>query len=219
MWNIDLVSICWSGRFPGEGNSYPLQYSCLENSMDREAWWTTLDPCKESYDHPRQHLESRDITLPTKVHIVKTMVFLIVMYSFESWSVKKAEHQRTDAFKLWCWRRLLQDPWTARRSNQSILKEVNREHSSEGLMLKFQYFGPLMWRADIEKYPDSGKDWGQEEKWEAEEEMVRQHLRPNGHEFEKLQEIVKDREAWCAVVHGVTKSWTQLRDWTTTIYT
>ena len=111
-------------------------------------------------------LQRRDITLPTKVHLVKAMVFPVVMYGCESWTVKKAEHQRIDAFELWCWRRLLRVPWTARRSNQSILKEISPEYSLEGLMLKLklQYFAT--WCEDIThwKDPDAGKDWGQQEK-------------------------------------------------------
>ena len=110
-------------------------------------------------------LKSRDITLPTKVHLVKSMVFPVVMYGCESWNIKKAEHQRIDAFELWCWRRLLRVPWTARRSNQSILKEISPECSLEGLMLilKLQYFGHLMLRTDsFEKDPDAGKDWTSE---------------------------------------------------------
>ena len=112
-------------------------------------------------------LKSRDITLPTMVHIVKAMVFPVVMYGCESWIVKKAEHRRIDAFELWCWRRLLRVPWTARRSNQSILKEISPECSLEGLMLKLklQYFGHLMRRVDsLEKTLMLGRDWGQEEK-------------------------------------------------------
>ena len=105
---------------------------------------------KKTYDQPRQHIKSRDITLPTKVHLIKAMVFPVVMYGCESWTVKKAEHQRIDAFELWCWRRLLRVPWTARRSNQSILKEISPEYSLVGLMLKLnlQYFGHLMRRID-----------------------------------------------------------------------
>ena len=105
-----------------------------------------LTPWKESYDQPRQHIESRDITLPTKVCLVKAMVFPVVMYGCESWTIKKAEHQRIDAFELCCWRRFLRVPWIARRSNQSILKEISPEYSLEGLMLKLklQYFGHLM---------------------------------------------------------------------------
>ena len=109
-----------------------------------------LTPWKESYDQPRQHIKKQNITLPTKVHLVNNMVFPVVMYGCESWTIKKAEHQRIDAFELWCWRRLLRVPWTARRSNQSILKEINPEYSLEGLMLKLkqQYFGHLMQKAD-----------------------------------------------------------------------
>ena len=105
---------------------------------------------KESYDQPRQNIKGRDITLSTKVHLVKAMVFPVVMYECEIWTIKKAEHRRIDAFVLWRWRRLLRVPWTARRSNQSILKEISPEYSLEGLMLKLklQYFGHLMWRAD-----------------------------------------------------------------------
>ena len=102
--------------------------------------------------------KSRDFTLPTKVHIVKAVVFPVVMYGCESWTVKKAEHRRIDAFELWCWKRLLRVPWTARRSNQSILKEISPEYSLEGLMLKFQYFGLLMKSRLIGKDPDAGKD-------------------------------------------------------------
>ena len=124
---------------PGEGNGKPLQYSCFENpmnSMKRQNDRTSSDSI----------LKRRDITLPTKVHVVKGMVFPVVMYGCESWTVKKAENQRTDAFELWCWRRLLRVPWTARRSNQSILKEISPGISLEGMMLKLklQYFGHLM---------------------------------------------------------------------------
>ena len=130
-------------------------------------------------------LKSRDITLPTKVHLVKDMVFPVVMYECESWTVKKAERQKIDAFELWCWRRLLRVPWTSRRSNQSILKEVSPGCSLEGLMLKLklQYFGHLIQRADsLEKDPDAGRDWGQEEKGTTEDEMVGWHHRLNGRE-------------------------------------
>ena len=119
-----------------------------------------LAPWKKSYDQPRQHLKSRKIILPTNVPIVKTMVFPVVMYGCESWTIKKAEHQKIDAFELWCWRRLLRFPWTVRRSNQSILKEISPGCSLEGLMLKLklQYFGHLMQRADsLEKTLMLGK--------------------------------------------------------------
>ena len=131
-------------------------------------------------------LKSRNITLPTKVCLVKAMVFPLVIYGCESWTIKKAEQRRIDTFKLWCWRRLLRVPWTARRSNQSIVKEIS-PGSLEGLMLKLklQYFGPLMWRTDsLEKTLMLGKDWRQEEKGTTEDEMVGWHHRLNGHEFE-----------------------------------
>ena len=128
----------------------------------------------------------RDITLPTKVHLVKAMVFPVVMYGWESWTVKKAERRRINAFELWLWTRLLRVPWTARRSNQSILKEISPGCSLEGLMLKLilHYFGHLMQRADSLENPDVGKDWGQEEKRTTEDEMVGWHHQPDGHEFE-----------------------------------
>ena len=124
-------------------------------------------------------LKSRDITLSTNVHLLKAMVFPVVMYGCESWTIRKTEHWRNDAFELWCWRRLLRVPWTARRSNQSILKEISPGCSLEGLMLKpkLQYFGHLC------KDPDAGKDWGQEEKGMTEHEMVGWHHRLNGHKF------------------------------------
>ena len=131
-------------------------------------------------------LKSRDITLPTKVHLGETMIFPVVMYGYESWTIKKADYWRIDAFELWCWRRLLRVPWTARRSNQSILKEINPEYSLEGLMLKLQYFGHLMHRADsLEKDCDSGNDWRQDKKVMTEDEMVGWHHQLNGHEFEQ----------------------------------
>ena len=132
-------------------------------------------------------LKSRDITLPTKVCLVKAMAFPVVMYGCESWTVKKDERWRIDAFELWCWRRLLRVPWTARRPNQSILKEISPGCSLEGLMLKLelQYFGHRMWRNWlIGKDPDAGRDWRQEEKGTTEDEMVGWHHRLNGHEFE-----------------------------------
>ena len=130
--------------------------------------------------------KSRDITLPTKVHLVKAMVFPVVMYGRESWTVKKAERRRINAFELWCWRRLLRVRWTARRSNQSILKEISPGCSLEGLMLtlKLQYFGHLMRRVDSLEKTDAGRDWGQEEKETTEDEMAGWYHRLNGHEFE-----------------------------------
>ena len=159
-------------------------------------------------------LKSRDITLPTKVHLVKAMVFPVVMYGCESWTIKKAEHWRTDAFELWCWRRLLRVPWTARRSSQSILKEISPEYSLEELLLKLQYFGHLMWRTDsFEKTLMLGKIEGGRREWQR-------MRRLNGitdlkdMSLSKLWEFVMDWEAWRATVHGVSKNQTRLSDWT-----
>ena len=155
-------------------------------------------------------LKSRDITLLTKVHLVKDMVFLVVMYGCESWTIKKAECRRIDAFELWCQRRLLRVPWTARRSNQSILKEISPVYSLEGLMLKLklQYFGHLMKRADsLEKTLILGKIEGRRRRG-------RQRMRWLDMRLSKLWELAIDREAWRAAVHGVTKSRTRLSDWT-----
>ena len=131
-------------------------------------------------------LKDRDITIPKKVRLVKAVVFPVDLYGCESWTIKKAERRRIDAFELWCWRRLLRVPWTARISNQSILKEISPEYSLEGLMLKLklQYFGHLMQRTDIWKDPDAGKDWRQEEKGTTEDEMIGWHHRHYRHEFE-----------------------------------
>ena len=131
-------------------------------------------------------LESRDITLLTKVHLIKAMVFLVVMYGCESWTMKKGKHQRMDAFELWCWRRLLRVPWTARRSNQSILKETSPGCSLERMMLKLklQYFGHLMRKVDSLEKTDAGRDWGQEEKGTTEDEMAGWHHGLDGRESE-----------------------------------
>ena len=162
-------------------------------------------PWKESYDQPRQHIQKQGITLSTNVHLVKSMVFPVVMYGCESWTIKKSERRRIDGFELWCWRRLLRVPWTARRSNQSILKESSPGCSSEGLMLKLklQYFDHLMWRADsFEKTLIWGKIEGRRRRGRQRMRWLDSLSDSMDMGLGGLRELVTDREDWRAVMES-----------------
>ena len=178
-----------ANRWGNNGNSERLPIFELQNHCRwwLQPWnWKMFAPCKKSYDQPRQHTKSRNITLPTKVRLVKAMVFPVVMYGCEGWTVKKAEHWIIDVFELW--RRLLRVPWTARRSNQSVLKEIKPGISIGRTDVEAE--APILWPPDANiwltgKDPDAGKDWGQEEKGATEDEMVGWHHQLDGCEFEQ----------------------------------
>ena len=230
-WMASLARWTWVWWTLGVGDGQG-SLACCGSWGQRSRTWLS------DWTETRKILKSRHITLPTNICLVKAVVFPVVMYGCESWTIKAAEHRRIDAFELWCWRRLLGAPWTAWRSNQSILKEKSPEYSLEGLMLKLnlQYFGHLMWRTDlVENSLILGKIEGRKRR---RQHRMRWHHRLDGHEFEQrrreqqrirwldgitysmemslstFREIVKGREAWHAGVHGVSESQTWFSDWT-----
>ena len=207
-------------QWGNSGNSGRFYFSGLHNHCRRwlEQWnLKMLTPWKESYDQARQHIKNRDLTVPTKFHLVKARVFPVIIYGYESWTIKKAKRRKIDAFELWCWRRLLRVPWTARRSNQSILKEISLGCSLEGLMLKLklQYFGHLMWRPDsFEKTLMLGKIEGRRRRGRQRMRWLEGIIALMVMGLDCLREFVMDRNAWHALVHGFIESRTRLSNWT-----
>ena len=203
-----------ANRWGNIGNSDIFYFLGLQNHYSCEI---KRNPWKKAMTNLDYILKNRDNTLPTKVHLVKAMVFPVVMYGCESWTMRKAECQRIDAFELWYQRRLLRVPWAARRSNQSILKEISPEYSLEGVMLKLklQYFGHLMWRIEsLEKTWMLGKIEGRRKRGWQRMKWLDGITDSMDTSLSKLQKSVKDREAWRATVHGFTKRQTRLSDWT-----